>query len=879
MKGIRRLFGFSERTTREIARDVGDEFAFHLDMRVADLVREGRTPEEARRIATREFGNLAAAEADACRRGADVERQRWLARFVSELRQDLAYAWRLAARAKGFSAVAILTLAVAIGGNTAVFSVIDTLVFKPAPFADSARVARVSSGVSRMAWANYRDLQAATDVFTELAAYRGALASTGEARLVGDQVTRNFFTVLGVAAAHGRTLLPSDTSVDLVVLSDRAWRRRFAADPGIVGRAITLDGRPREVVGVMPPNFHGMAPAGLVRDFWTPIDESAGGRRFLDRTATDFTIVGRLRRDVSRAQAAAALAVVASRIRAAHPEVPEAFSAVRVNGVDGLDAFQGMSGPILPVFAFVALMGIVAGLVLLVGCANIAGLLLSRGAARQREIAVRLALGAGRGRLVRQLMTESLVLAGAGGAVGLALARWLAGTLNLIVAQLPFPIEFDLSLDSRVVAYAVALSVVTAVIFGLLPARRTSGLGLVPALKDQSAGGARQRLRTGLLVGQVALCSLLLLWAALFVRSLQGVSDLDPGFDPSGVLVADIDLGDGARTPDERDAIFTSLLEHARTVPGVESAGLAWTVPLALMSNERYGVFTDADDKQGAGRRVLGNRISPGWLGTVRIPLLAGRDFTPDNRAGAPKVAIVNQTAARQFWAGAAVGQRLTIPASDDTWETVTVVGVAGDNKYWTIGETIAPLVYLPVRQRPGNVVLHVRTSDYRGVTTAIRMELRRIAPPTTTAEIKSMTDAVAVAVMPARVGALFTGGFGVLAVLLAAMGIYGLIAFSVVSRTKEIGVRRAIGARTLDIVRLVAVGTTVTVAVGLALGLGVGIAAAGALGGFLVGVSPTDPLTLAAVTVLVLGAALAASALPTWRAARVDPLSAPRAE
>lgn len=879
MKGIRRLFGFTARSTREIERDVADEFAFHLDMRIADLVRDGHSADEARAIAMREFGDVAGAVSHGRQRGVEVERRRRFSRIVADLRQDLSYGWRLATRTRGFSAVAILTLAVSIGGNTAVFSVVNAVLLRPPALADPATLVRVSPGESRMSWPNYRDIAERADVFTGVAATRGLLVSYGDARLNGDAVTPNFFTLLGVGASLGRTILPSDSRTDLVVLSDRGWRTRFGADPSVIGRVVTLDQRPFEIIGVMPPRFRGVAPAGLVRDFWLPVDAAAGGARFQDRTRPMVQAIARLKPGVSRAQATAAARVVAADIRAQHTEVPVSFEAVELSGFEGIETFRGMGGAVLPVFAFVALLGLIAAAVLLIGCANIAGLLLGRAAARQREIAVRLALGAARGRIIRQLMTESLVLATAGGVAGLVLATWLARSFNLLLAQLPFAIEFDVSIDARVAAYAMGLSLIATMLFGLSPARRAARIDLVGALKDESSSRSRQRLRGILLAGQVAVSTMLLFWAGLFALSLVHATDINPGFDPSGVLVADVDLGAEERTDAERDAIFVALQQRVAAAPGVESTGMAWAVPLALMSNQRYGVYTDADDTQGAARRVMGNSMSPGWLATVKIPLLDGRDFSWADREGAPKVAIVNDTAARQFWNGRAVGKTLAIPTDRGTFETVTVVGVAGDSKYWTLGETIAPLVYRPTRQTIGNgLVLHVRTRDPRTATEVIRTELKALAP-TGTVETRSMTDATAVAVMPARAGALFTAGFGLVAILLAAMGIYAVVSYSVAARTREIGVRRAIGARTLDIVRLIAVRTSVLVGVGLAIGLTGGTLGASALGGLIIGVPPGDPLTLASVAAIVLTCAALASAYPAWRASRVEALTALRAE
>ena len=467
---------------------------------------------------------------------------------------------------------------------------------------------------------------------------------------------------------------------------------------------------------------------------------------------------------------------------------------------------------------------------------------------------------------MRQLLTESLLLALVGGAAGILLANWLSGTLNLFAARLPFPIEFDLALDRRVLAYALALSGLTALVFGLAPARRASRIDLVPSLKDDGGSTRRQRMRQALVVGQVALCTLLLVWGGLFARSLARAIDVNPGFDPGGVVVAGINLGEAIDNPEQSDALFVELQRRIEQVPGVESAGMATVVPLALMGREEFRVTPVGADSSGTRPWVHGNRLTPGWFRTLRIPLRAGRDFTWQDREGAPGVAIVNETLARLLWNGDAVGKRLKDP-------DVEIVGVVADSKYWTIGETISPTLYRPYRQRVvDDMNLHIRTTNMAVAGQAVRAELRRLAPGVAP-DITPMTQAVAAATMPSRAGALFTGGFGVIAALLATLGIYGLVSFSVMQRTKEIGVRKAIGAGTAEIVRLVVGGSAALVAAGLGAGLGLGILGGLALRGLIVETSPADPLTLVGVSLLVMGAAVAASAMPALRAARVDPL------
>ena len=389
--------------------------------------------------------------------------------------------------------------------------------------------------------------------------------------------------------------------------------------------------------------------------------------------------------------------------------------------IEGVHAFQGMASLLLPVFAFLALLIMLSGFVLLIGCANIAGLLIGRAAARQREIAMRLALGAGRRRLVRQLLTESLLLAVLGGAAGVLLAIWFVGSAGAIGPRLPIPIDLDLRIDRRVLAYALGLSTFTSLLFGLAPAWSAARFDLVSSLKDDSAGStARQRLRRVMIVGQVAICTALLVWSGLFLRSLRHVGDINPGFDPSGVLLATVALEEGVVDEAEGDRLLVEWTQRLTASAGVQSAGLSSIVPLALMGREEFSVSIPGD-APGTRRRVVASRVSPGWFETVRIPLRMGRDFTWDDRKGAPWVAIVNETLARQFWNGEAIGQRVNY--GDRPLE---IVGVVRDSKYRTIGETIRPMIYLPFRQvYMPEMTLHVRTTDMSGTRAALTRAMR----------------------------------------------------------------------------------------------------------------------------------------------------------
>ena len=796
-------------------------------------------------------------------------------RLLADFRRDVTLGARLLARHPGFTAVSILTLAVAIGGNTAVFTIVNALVLNPPPVSEPARLARVYPGQSLTSWPVYEDIRDRAGVFSGVAAYRLTsmnLDTGGTAvRLRGQITSDNYLTLLGVRPQLGDTYRAGGPTAGSIVLAHHVWRHRFGADPAIVGRTLVIGGRSLRVAGVMPSGFRGIAPPGFRLDFWMPLDPRRAGDTSRNRLLPQFELIARLRPGLEHEAATAELRTIASRLRIEYPELPESLRGIEARSISGVNAFQGMVSIIWPVFAFLLLLTFVSGFVLVIGCSNIAGLLIGRAALRQREIAVRLSLGSSRGRLVRQLLTESLVLAAAGGAAGLLLAAGLVSVVEIGVARMPFPLDLDLPLDWRVLAYVATLSTATAVFFGLLPARQASRVDLTASLKTDSSGSPeRRRLRRVMVTMQVAVCSALVVWSVLFARSLGRIHAIEPGFDSAGVLLGTVEIDrsvDAARG----DQILTDWTLRVGSSPGVQSAALATIVPLALTGREEFNVLLPGD-AIGTRRRVLASRVSPGWFATVRIPLLAGRDFTWNDRRGAVPVAIVNETLARQFWNGAALGQQVRYGS-----RTLEIVGIVKDSKYRTLGETPAPVLYLPVRQQYSHfLTLHARTSDPRGTAAAMASELRRLWPDAEV-QIESMNDAVSVAVLPARIGAAVTSVFGAIAVALAAFGVYGLVSFGVVQRLREIGIRRAVGATAGDIIRLVLGHHALLIAIGLAIGIGAGAAGATVLRAFLAGVGPADPVALITAVAVVAASAAAASILPAVRATRLDPMVAVR--
>ena len=881
---FRRLFRPPSRSADQIRQDLDDEFAFHLAMRIESLEREGLSPDAAHARAVAEFGDRASGRRACIARGGQVERRRRVGLLLSELRQDLRYGVRLLLRSPGFTLAALATLTIAIGANTAVFSLVNALLLKPLPVAEPDRLLRIEAGQRTASWPVFEALRDRTEAFEAIVAFSTELLAFGEPGAtrgaIGEAVSPNYFETLGIGAARGRTLGAADGDLAHVVLSDRTWRVHFSADESIVGRRITLDHRAFEVVGVMPPLFRGLTPAGFMREFWVPIQAMASHRRRLaDPDAASFELAGRLRDGVSAGQAASAVQTAAQQARRDDPRLPESLASVALVPLSGLAPFRGV-GMAVPVFIFVAMLMLLAGFVLLIGCANIAGLLLGRAAARRQEIAVRVALGAGRSRISRQLLTESLLLSLIGGAGGIVLATWLTGFVHLALDQLPYAFEFDLAVDWRIFSYTMLVSVITALTFGLAPALRAAHGDVVRALKDDAMSSRRQRARQLLIAGQVAACGVLLAWALLFARSLINVTGVDPGFDPRGVLLAEMVLGMPPDTPGEqRLARFRELQEAVTAMPFVRACGSSWAVPLALSARESFAVFLEDDARGSRGRRVVANRLTPGWFEALTIPILGGRDFTWDDRRGTPEVAIVNRTLAHRFWSGEALGRRLRFTGRRDEPHDVRIVGVVGDSKYWTLGEDTEPAVYLPVAQGAGvrdDLTMHIRTSNSEVVAKALGQMFSQVAPGGFV-QFRGMTDATDVAMMPARVGAAVTGAFAAVAVLLATLGIYGLVSYTVVQRTREIGVRKALGASTGDILRMVLRSSLVVTGAGLLAGFALAVAGAPLIASLVIGVSPADPLTLAGAGTLVAFAVTTASVGPALRAARVDPLRALR--
>ena len=881
---LRRVTPFLRRSA---AQDVREELDFHVEMRTRELIAAGRAPEDARAEALRAFGNLAAVSAECTELGDARDRERDRREWLAEVRQDVAYAVRQLVRAPVFSGVAVLTLALGIGATTAIFSAVWSVVLRPFPFAHPERVVRVmerwQGSDGDVSDGNFVDWYARQTAFERLAAEQFTdftLADRSSAdRLTGALVTKDFFAVFGVRPALGRTFSPEEDEPGadgVVVLSDALWRTRFGADPRVVGQQVQLNGRPRTVLGVMPPSFD---PTTSGEQLWVPAAFTPERKAQHDEHHN--SVFGLLKPGASAARAQSELTMVQKELNARYPN-HNGTRTVSVRPFDEVvvgDYRQRL---------FVTL-GAVA-FVLLIACANVANLLLARGAARAKELAVRTALGASRGRIVRQLLTESMVLGLASAAIGLAFAY---GGIRVLVAAAPagIPRLGETRVDLAVLAFAVTVALVSSVLFGLVPSLRASKQDVQSTLREggRGAGAVRDRVRQTLIVAEVALACALLAGAGLLARSALYLQHLKTGFDPSGLVTARVALPEVKyKEPARALRAFHAVTERLARLPGVQSASLGSTAPL-VGGDFTHGIVVEGQPPtdlehtlQAASRFVV-----PGYLATVRIPLMRGRDFTSADVAGAQRVAIVSEAFAERAWPNKdPISMRFTCcdgRPDDPKWRTV--VGVVGDVRADGPTAGLQPQFYIPLDQMPVEawdwtgramtVIARVdREDDARtaNVMAAIRAAVRDVDPGIPVYRMRPMRDLVRVSTAEARFNTLLLGLLGAVGLALAMVGIYGVVSCVVAQRTTEIGVRMALGASPGDVVRLLVLQGTRPILLGIGVGTALAFVAMRLLRTAVYGVSLSDPMALAGAAAMLFLAGLTAALVPARRAMRVDP-------
>ena len=813
--------------------------------------------------------------------------------------QDLRYGLRMLLKRPGFTLIAVVTLALGIGANTAIFSVVNAVVLRPLAFKEPDRLVMIwetMPGNDRrwVAPGNFVDWQKQNHSFEQIAGFANTnlnLTGTGEPeKLTGVAVSTNIFSTLGVEAALGRTFLPEDdTSAGgrVAVLSDGLWQRRFGADPNILGRAITLDDKSYTVVGVMPQGFR----FPVQSEIWIPGGKGSAvppslGAQFPDsdlaveRDIHIYSVVGRLKPGVTLAQAQAEMTTIGGRLAEAYPNTNSGL------GVNLIPLHQQIVGGISSILFI--LLGAVA-FVLLIACTNVANLLLAHATQRERELAIRLALGAGRFRLIRQMLTESLLLSLTGGALGLLVAMW---GVDLFVGLSPgdIPRLNEVGTDIRLLGFTLLISLLTGLGFGLLPALQATRLDPQYALKEggtKATEGLRRRgARNLLVISELALAQVLLIGAGLLIMSFLRLQAVEPGFNPENLLTARLSLSVSKYKEQNKKIVFyDQVLERLRAVPGVRSAALVMNLPLSGSNmNRGFQVEGRPEPKPDENITVDYQVISPGYFSTMQVPLVRGRAFTDADNEGAPRVAIVNDVMARKYFPGEdAIGKRIAFgdAEKEDSWRTI--VGIAGDVRHESIDEPPFPGAYTPYRQdreswsRMG-LVLRAE-ADAGLLASVLRKEVMAVDPDQPVSNIQTMEQLMAASITRPRFVMLLLGLLSLIALVLAAVGIYGLMSYSIVERTHEIGIRMALGAQEADVLRMVVGQGLKLIAVGLFIGVAGAFLLTRLMSSLLYGVSAVDPLTFGAVSLLLTLVALLACYVPARRATRVDPMVALRYE
>jgi macrolide transport system ATP-binding/permease protein len=892
----RRLANIQLEPAREAA--IIEELAQHLEDCYAELLAGGASSAEAERRTLAELNESELLQRELQR----VEQQfphepiipgtTRRMNMIADLWQDVRFGARMLIKRPGFTLIAVVTLALGIGANTAIFSLVNMALLRPLPVAQPERVVEITplrpgASIWNFSYPYYRDFRDKNDVLEGLAAYRFVPMSLSRSgnneRLWGYLVSGNYFDMLGVRAVRGRMFTQEEDRAPgahpVAVVSYGSWQQRFGGDPNLVGQTITINNNSFTVIGIAPPEFNGTVLI-FTPEVYLPMmmaNQIEPGSNWLEsRGSGRIFALGRLKTNVTVEQARASLDGLAAQLGREYP------------GYEKISFSVAPPGLIVPVLrdytlGFAGVLLAVVGLVLLIACTNLANLLLARAAQRSKEIAVRLALGASRWRLMRQLLTESVMLSLAGGLLGVMIAWWLVDLVKAFKPLMDFAFTIDLEIDWRVLLFTLIVSFLAGVFFGLIPAWQATKPDLNTALKSEAGIGGfrRSRLGNGLVVAQVALSLVLLVAAGLIVRSLQQVQTIGPGFEVDRTVTASVDLNLQGYNEARGLQFYRQLIDRIGALPGVQSASLTTVLPLMLDRNIT-GIYAEGQPftRTADLPEVLYTSVWSRYFETMGIPLLEGRDFTIRDGNEQAYVAIVSETFARRFWPGqSAVGRRLRQGGPGNPfWE---IIGVVKDSKFGSIGEAPRLFVYFPIdRYYEGAAAFVARTTgEPQNIISAIRHEVGQLDANLPVYDAKTMSEHMSFSLFPLRAGAWAAGSFALLALGLAGLGIYGVMSYAVSQRTRELGIRMALGAEARDVLRLVIRQGMTLALIGLALGLAGALALTRLMKGVLVGVSATDLVTFICVTLLLAGVVLIACYVPARRATKVDPLVALRCE